>query len=126
LQGSKPREGASPLQLGQQRALDGEPAWINRHKLLKRADATPSKTHLPSQVSPPETAKQRMAPANEGEAALSAAETAADERQAQLRAIASELLYWKGGLKVLKQAQLPKWRGCFQVADRGPDRGIAG
>jgi hypothetical protein len=37
-----------------------------------------------------------------------------DERQAQLRAIASDLLYWKGGLKVLRQAQLPKWRGSFQ------------
>ena len=37
-----------------------------------------------------------------------------DERQERLRTIASELLYWKGGLKVLKQAQLPKWRGCFK------------
>ena len=42
-------------------------------------------------------------------------ETAAtDERQAQLRAIASDLLYWKGGLKVLRQAQLPTWRGSFK------------
>ena len=31
-----------------------------------------------------------------------------------MRALASDLLYWKGGLKVLRQAQLPKWRGCFQ------------
>jgi hypothetical protein len=23
-------------------------------------------------------------------------------------------MYWKGGLKVLKQARLPKWRGSFQ------------
>ena len=37
----------------------------------------------------------------------------ADERRAQPRAIASNLLYWKGGLKVLRQAQLPKWRGSF-------------
>jgi len=36
------------------------------------------------------------------------------ERQEQLRAIASDLLYWKGGLKVLRQAQLPKWRGSFK------------
>ena len=43
-----------------------------------------------------------------------AVSTLADERQAQLRAIASDLLYWKGGLKVLKQARLPKWRGSFQ------------
>ena len=27
---------------------------------------------------------------------------------------ASDLLYWKGGLKVLRQAQLPKWRGYFK------------
>ena len=40
--------------------------------------------------------------------------TKVDERQAQLRAIASDLLYWKGGLKVLRQAQLPKWRGSFK------------
>ena len=39
---------------------------------------------------------------------------AADERQNQLHAIASDLLYWKGCLKVLPQAHLPKWRGCFQ------------
>ena len=50
-------------------------------------------------------AKQPAAPASSGEAG---------ERQAQLRAIASGLLSWKGGLKVLRQAPLPKWRGCFQ------------
>lgn len=49
------------------------------------------------------------------ETALPPAEgTAAAERQAQLRAIASGLLSWKGGLKVLCQAQLPKWRGLFK------------
>ena len=31
-----------------------------------------------------------------------------------MRTIASDLLYWKGGLKVLRQAQLPKWRGSFK------------
>ena len=40
--------------------------------------------------------------------------TEVDERQAQLRALASDLIYWKGGLKVLRQAQLPKWRGTFK------------
>ena len=39
---------------------------------------------------------------------------ATDERQAQFRTIASELLSWKGGLKVLRQAQLPTWRGSFK------------
>jgi hypothetical protein len=38
----------------------------------------------------------------------------ADEQQERLHAIASDLLYWKGGLKVLRQAQLPKWRGHFK------------
>jgi len=31
-----------------------------------------------------------------------------------LRTLASDLLSWKGGLKVLRQAQLPKWRGSFK------------
>ena len=40
--------------------------------------------------------------------------SAADERQEQLRTIASDLLYWRDGLNVLRQAQLPKWRGYFK------------
>ena len=40
--------------------------------------------------------------------------TEGDERQKHLRAIAGDLMYWKGGLKVLRQAQLPKWRGFFK------------
>ena len=40
--------------------------------------------------------------------------SAADERQAQLHTMASDLTYWRGGLKVLRQAQLPKWRGYFK------------
>ncbi|HLY30460.1 MAG TPA: hypothetical protein VKQ36_05500 [Ktedonobacterales bacterium] len=56
-----------------------------------------------------------MASVDEGGTASPPAErTTADERQSQLCAIASDLLYWKGGLKVLKQARLPKWRGSFQ------------
>ena len=61
-----------------------------------------------------ESSKQRAALDSREEAAMPAADAAADERQAQLRAIASDLLYWKGGLKVLRQAQLPRWRGFFQ------------
>ena len=76
----------------------------------------------PSHTVPPECAKQRpkyakqqTEPASEGETTRPPAETAAaDERQAQMRASASELLYWKGGLKVLRQARLPKWRGSFK------------
>ena len=68
----------------------------------------------PPQTSPPEFAKQQAAQANEVEAAIPANEAAASERQALLHAIASDLLYWKGGLKVLRQAQLPKWRGSFK------------
>src|SRR5579862_9201538 len=40
--------------------------------------------------------------------------TTADERQERLHAVAEDLLYWKGGLKVLRQARLPKWRGSFK------------
>ena len=57
---------------------------------------------------------ERGTVSEEGATLLSAETTPADERQAQLRTIASDLLYWKGGLKVLKQARLPKWRGSFQ------------
>ena len=32
----------------------------------------------------------------------------------QLHTITSDLIYWKGGLKVLRQARLPKWRDSFQ------------
>jgi len=84
-------------------------------------DTSPAQTS-PSQTSPPEIAKhqsefakQREAPDSREGTALPPDEiNAADERQAHLRAIASDLLYWKGGLKVLRQAQLPKWRGAFQ------------
>ena len=87
-----------------------------KSKPLKHAYARPSKRLRPiSTAAPPEYAKQQAAQANEGGTALPPAEiTAADERQEQLRAIASDLLYWKGGLKVLRQAQLPKWRGYFK------------
>ena len=75
----------------------------------------PEQETSPSQTSPPESAKQTEGPISEEEAPLPAAESiAADERQEQLRAIAGDLLYWKGGLKVLRQAQLPKWRGSFK------------
>ena len=51
----------------------------------------------PSSDAPPKYAKQQAALADRGELALPAAEVAtADERQAQLRSIASDLLYWKG------------------------------
>jgi hypothetical protein len=79
-------------------------------------DTPPSKSSPPEFAKQqPESAKQQAAPVSvEGEARLLAENPTADERQAQLRAIASDLLYWKGGLKVLRMAQLPKWRGCFQ------------
>ena len=38
----------------------------------------------------------------------------ANDRQERMRAIAGDLIYWCDGLKVLRQAQLPKWRGHFQ------------
>ena len=70
---------------------------------------------LPSPTSPPEDAKQQAAPASKGGRVQPTAETAeADERQAQLRAIVGDLISWRDGLKVLRQAQLPKWRGYFK------------
>ena len=57
---------------------------------------------------------KRHRPAEGGTAPPTAETAEADERQEQLRAIAGDLLYWKDGLKVLRQAQLPKWRGYFK------------
>src|SRR5579862_507233 len=79
-------------------------------------------TLIESQTSPSECAKQQSEYAKqqgvqareEGTALPSAEGTAADERQAQVRSIASDLLYWKGGLKVLRHAHLPKWRSSFK------------
>lgn len=92
--------------------------WARLYKQVKAAEARFRQAEQetpPSQTSPPEYAMQRAALASsEGAALLPAEATAADERQAQLRSIASDLLSWKGGLKVLWQAQLPKWRGSFK------------
>ncbi|HLV98687.1 MAG TPA: hypothetical protein VKT82_08430 [Ktedonobacterales bacterium] len=85
---------------------------------LRQAEQTsPSPTQSPEcanraeDARTPASARQK----EEQEVPRPAAEGAeADERQAQLRAIVSDLLYWKGGLKVLRQAQLPKWRGSFK------------
>jgi hypothetical protein len=92
--------------------------WARLYKQVTAAEARLRQAEQdtpPSPASPPEYAKQQAAQIREEGAALPLAETTeTDERQAQLRAIASDLLYWKGGLKVLKQARLPKWRGCFQ------------
>jgi hypothetical protein len=38
----------------------------------------------------------------------------ADERQERLSTLASEVIYWREGLKVLRMAQLPKWQGYFK------------
>ncbi len=69
----------------------------------------------PSLAESPEDARQAAAQASEEGTASTTAEVAeADERQEHLRAIAGDLLYWKGGLKVLRMARLPKWRGSFK------------
>jgi hypothetical protein len=99
--------------------------WARLYKQVRAAEERLRQAEQdtpPSQTSPPEFAKQQPEYAKQhagqtdrGETAQPVAEpTEADERQAQLRAIASDLLYWKGGLKVLRQAQLPKWRGYFK------------
>jgi len=92
--------------------------WARLYKQVKAAEARLRQAEqdmLPSQSSPPEFAKQRTLQASDKRVTPPAAETTeAGGRQSQLRAIASDLLYWKGGLNVLRQAQLPKWRGYFQ------------
>ena len=55
----------------------------------------------PSQTSPPEFAKQKEGHSSDVGAAPPLAEGAeVDERQERMHAIASDLLYWKGGLLV--------------------------
>lgn len=99
--------------------------WVRLYKQVKAAEerlrqaeqeTAPFPDALPECAKlQPECAKQQVTlSSHEGTAPSSAEITAADERQAQLRAITSELLYWKGGLKVLRQAQLPKWQGSFK------------
>jgi hypothetical protein len=99
--------------------------WARLYKRVQAAEARlrhaeqeapPSPDVLPECAKQqPEYAKQQAVQADRGETALPPAEmTEADERQSLLRAITSDLLYWKGGLKVLRQAQLPRWRGCFK------------
>jgi hypothetical protein len=69
----------------------------------------------PASTEPSEYAKQQEESANAGGTVMTLVESLqTDERQEQLRTIASDLLYWKSGLKVLRQAQLPKWRGSFK------------
>ena len=79
-------------------------------------ETSPSPTSPPECAKqPPEDATQQAGQVSEGETALPPADdSTAGERQEQLHAIASDLLYWKGGLKVLRQAQFPKWRGLFK------------
>ena len=70
---------------------------------------------LPSLAEPPERAKQAGVHSGEVEAAPPLTESIeADELRERLRIIAGDLMYWKGGLKILKQARLPKRRGSFQ------------
>src|SRR5579862_8349599 len=91
--------------------------WARLYKQVQAAEAClhQAEQTSPSCAAPPEFAKQTEEHSSGRGAASSSAETAeTDERQAQLRAVASDLLYWKGGLKVLRQAQLPKWRGSFK------------
>ncbi len=99
--------------------------WTRLYKQLQAAEARLRQAEQetsPSQASPAECAKQQSkyakqqaGQADRGETALPVAEpTETDEQQEGLRTIAGELLYWRDGLKVLRQAQLPKWRGYFK------------
>ena len=92
--------------------------WARLYKQVQVAEARLRQAEQdtpPSLSEPAEDAKQQEEPANEGETVKTLAEgLPTDERQERLRAIASDLIYWKDGLNVLHQAQLPKWRGYFK------------
>jgi hypothetical protein len=92
--------------------------WARLYKQVPAAEARLRQAEQdtpPSHDQPPEYAKQTGVQASEEGAASPMAEvTKTGEQQEQLRAIASDLLYWKGGLKFLRQAQLPTWRGLFK------------
>ena len=82
--------------------------WARLNKQVRAAEARLRQAEQdtqPSPIEPPEYAKQQATQVDTGEVPRPTAETAADEWQAQLRAIASDLLYWKDGLKVLRQAR---------------------
>lgn len=101
--------------------------WARLYKQVKAAEERLHQAEqdtAPSQTSPSETAKQQEASefakqhvalsSYEGTAPPATENHETDERQERLRVVAGDLMYWKGGLKVLKQARLPKWRGYFQ------------
>ena len=92
--------------------------WARLYKQVQAAEARlryAEQDTPPSPAEPTEYAKQAEAQASEVGAASPTAEVSpAGERHEQLRAIASDLISWLDGLKVLRQAQLPKWRGSFK------------
>ena len=99
---------------------DSRKHWLGGLPVYKQVQAAEERLRQakqdasPSPEKPPEDAKQAEVQSSKGDASLPLAEfTEADERQEHLRAIAGNLIYWKGGLNVLRQAELPKWRGCF-------------
>ena len=92
--------------------------WARLYKQVQAAEERlrhAEQDASPSPAVPPEDAKQRAAPASKGGTVQPTAEiTKADERQEHLRAIAGNLISWRDGLKVLRMAQLPQWRGSFK------------
>jgi hypothetical protein len=99
--------------------------WARLYKQVQAAEErlrqaeqdTPPSPAAPPECAkhPPACAKPQAAPASEEDTAPALADVKeAGERQERLRDVASELLYWKSGLKVIRQAQLPKWRGSFK------------
>jgi hypothetical protein len=92
--------------------------WVRLYKQVKAAEARLRQAEQeipPSQAASPEYPKQQAAQSSEGGTTpLPVEMKKSGERQERLSAVSSELLYWKGELKVLRQAKLPKWRGSFQ------------
>lgn len=92
--------------------------WARLYKQVRAAEARLRQAEQetpPSTMKPPEYAKQQGAQDSRGEMVKPSVETTiSSERQDLLRTIASEVLYWRAGLKVLRMTRLPKWLGWFK------------
>ena len=92
--------------------------WARLYKQVQAAEERLRYAEQAAPSSPSEPSEdiwQANAKANgRGKVPPTAEVTETGERQEQLRAIAGELIYWRDGLKVLRQAQLPTWRGLFK------------
>jgi hypothetical protein len=82
--------------------------WARLYKQVKAAEdhLRQAEQTSPSPAQPPETAKQAEVHSSDEDAASPLEKNPeTGELKERLRAVAGDLMYWKGGLKVLKQAR---------------------